>query len=64
MLKKKKLDPITNKINVALIGSGRISYKHLSAIADLNNDIKLVAVCDPLIDKLKDSNKALSEQLI
>jgi len=63
-VKRKKLDLNKYRINVALIGCGRISYKHLSAISDLHNDIKLVAVCDPLIDKLKDTNEALSDQLI
>ena len=52
-----------HKIKVALIGCGRISNKHLSAISDLHYDIRLVAVCDPLIDELKNTNKTLSEEL-
>ena len=51
------------RLKVALIGCGRISNKHISAIRDLYDDIKLVAVCDPLIDKLKNTNKTLSEEL-
>jgi len=32
--------------NIALIGCGRISGKHLESISQLKNDLKLVAVCD------------------
>lgn len=43
MILKKITD---RKINVALIGCGRISYKHLEAIHQLKDDLNLVAVCD------------------
>ncbi len=51
------------KIKIAIVGCGRISFKHFSAISDLYKYIKLVAVCDPLIDKLKNTNKILNEEL-
>ena len=35
-----------NKIQVALVGCGRISQKHFSAIKEHSSSIKLVAVCD------------------
>jgi len=34
------------KINIALIGCGRISIKHFEAIEKYQNELKLVAVCD------------------
>ena len=40
-------------INVALIGCGRISKKHLEAIKS-NKHIKLVAVCDVVEKRAKD----------
>ena len=35
-----------SKLKLALVGCGRISYKHLQAISDNEQDIKLIAVCD------------------
>ena len=34
------------KINVALIGCGRISHKHITSIIKLNDSICLKAICD------------------
>lgn len=51
------------KIRVALLGCGRISEKHFSAINNLDKDIKIVAICDPEIDKLKNTNKILYQEL-
>ena len=36
------------KIFVALVGLGRISRKHIQAIAKLNNRSEIVAICDPV----------------
>ncbi|MBU0711053.1 Gfo/Idh/MocA family oxidoreductase [bacterium] len=36
---------------IALLGCGRISGKHLESIAQLKDDLKLVAVCDILADR-------------
>lgn len=41
------------KIKMALIGCGRISNNHLSAISDLKERIELVAVCDHNIERAK-----------
>jgi len=38
---------------IALIGCGRISGKHLESIAQLKEDLKLMAVCDILEDRAK-----------
>ena len=42
-----------NKIQVALVGCGRISQKHFSAIKEHSSSIKLVAVCDSINEMLK-----------
>lgn len=39
--------------NIALIGCGRISGKHLESIAQLKDDLKLAAVCDIIEDRAK-----------
>ena len=36
----------TRKINIGLVGCGRISEKHLNAIRSYPDDLRLVAVCD------------------
>ena len=51
------------KIKAALVGCGRISEKHFSAINNFDKYIKLEAVCDPEIEKLKDTNKILAQEL-
>lgn len=40
------------KHKVAIIGCGRISYKHIEGFIAVN-DIELVAVCDPSMEKMK-----------
>jgi UDP-N-acetyl-2-amino-2-deoxyglucuronate dehydrogenase len=39
--------------NIALVGCGRISGKHLESIAQLTDDLKLVAVCDIIAERAK-----------
>ncbi len=39
------------KLNFAIIGCGRISYKHLRAINELRDNANLVAVCDIVEEK-------------
>ncbi len=51
------------KINVALVGCGRISLKHLDALNYCSDHIKLEVVCDKEIETLKNTNKRLYEQL-
>ncbi|MBC8490986.1 MAG: Gfo/Idh/MocA family oxidoreductase, partial [Candidatus Marinimicrobia bacterium] len=43
--------------NIALIGCGRISGKHLESISKLKNDLKLVAVCDIVKERAKDAGE-------
>ena len=39
------------KLKAALIGCGRISFKHIEAIVNNKEQIELVAVCDPVTEK-------------
>ena len=48
---------------MAVVGCGRISEKHFSAINQLSENIKIEAICDPEIHKLKNINKTLYEEL-
>jgi len=43
--------------NIALIGCGRISGKHLESIAQLTDDLKLVAVCDIIAERAKSAGE-------
>jgi UDP-N-acetyl-2-amino-2-deoxyglucuronate dehydrogenase len=45
------------KYTMALIGCGRISYKHIEAIAANADRLELMAVCDP-VTKLAEAKKA------
>ena len=40
-------------INIALVGCGRISKKHIDAIVKLNNRCRLVALCDLSKERLR-----------
>ena len=40
------IDAMTSKIKIALVGCGRISVKHISAILDNCDQAELVALCD------------------
>jgi UDP-N-acetyl-2-amino-2-deoxyglucuronate dehydrogenase len=44
-------------LNVALVGCGRVAYKHLSALDELHGEANLVAICD--IDESKKPDKAV-----
>ena len=50
---------LNKKINLGIVGCGRISYKHLSAINSplLKNKIKLKAICDLDLNKTKKISK-------
>ena len=52
------------KIFVALVGLGRISRKHIQAIAKLNNRSEIVAICDPVEELLKNAEKLIKEEQI
>ncbi|MFA4838844.1 MAG: Gfo/Idh/MocA family oxidoreductase [Candidatus Neomarinimicrobiota bacterium] len=43
--------------NIALIGCGRISKNHFESFAALKDDLKLVAVCDILEDRARESGE-------
>lgn len=47
MTPSKHQDLATRPIDVALVGCGRISERHLEAFRHHANDLRLVAVCDP-----------------
>ncbi|MCK4257770.1 MAG: Gfo/Idh/MocA family oxidoreductase [Halanaerobiales bacterium] len=40
-----------SKLKFALLGCGRISYKHIEALIDNKEETELVAVCDIEEDK-------------
>ncbi len=42
------------KLKFAIIGCGRISYKHISGIVDNIDDCELVAVCDVVVKNALD----------
>ncbi|MFW6428460.1 MAG: Gfo/Idh/MocA family protein [Desulfosalsimonas sp.] len=44
-----------NKLNFAVIGCGRVSYKHLGALQALSDQARLVAVCDTDPVKARDT---------
>jgi UDP-N-acetyl-2-amino-2-deoxyglucuronate dehydrogenase len=46
------------KINFAIIGCGRIAYRHIEAIQD-NPNAHLVALCDLKIDRANDRNEGI-----
>ncbi|MDD5766029.1 MAG: Gfo/Idh/MocA family oxidoreductase [Candidatus Marinimicrobia bacterium] len=43
--------------NIALIGCGRISKNHFESIAALKDELKLIAVCDILEDRARESGE-------
>jgi len=46
------------KYKIALIGCGRISFKHIEAFVAMQDKADLVAVCDPVVDRAEEK-KAL-----
>ncbi|HOW53940.1 MAG TPA: Gfo/Idh/MocA family oxidoreductase [Syntrophorhabdaceae bacterium] len=49
------MDRITGKVKFAIIGCGRISYRHIEAIQE-NNDAQLVALCDLNLERANEMN--------
>jgi predicted dehydrogenase len=47
---------MTKVTNVALVGCGRVAYKHLTAIDELGDEARLVAVCDTDASKAQASD--------
>lgn len=50
-----KMDRITGKVRFAIIGCGRISYRHIEAI-QANNGAELVALCDLNLERANEMN--------
>tara|TARA_Y100001968_G_C19391584_1_gene735901 strand:+ start:256 stop:1359 length:1104 start_codon:yes stop_codon:yes gene_type:complete len=50
------------KINIALVGCGRISRNHIIAIYKHFDKAKLVAICDPNFDNLNSTLRLIEEQ--
>jgi len=45
-----------NNINIGLVGCGRISHKHITAIDNISN-AKIIAVCDVDVEKAEKLHK-------
>lgn len=52
-----------NKLKFAIIGCGRISYKHVEAIINNSVECELVAVADPIIEKAELRAKEYKEKI-
>ena len=42
------------KYKIALIGCGRISFKHIEAFVAMQDKVELIAVCDPVVDRAEE----------
>lgn len=51
------------KLNLAIIGCGRISYKHVQAAVDNSSEITLVTVCDIVEKNARDKAKQYSDSM-
>ena len=51
------------KHTIALIGCGRISFKHIEGFIQNKNQVELVAVCDPILERAE-AKKAEYENLV
>ncbi len=49
------------KINIALVGCGRISLNHIKAIERYKDRASLVAICDPDLNRLNKTQKLIEE---
>ncbi len=52
------------KVLIALVGLGRISQKHIQAIAKFNSRSEIVAICDPIDDLISKGEIYIKEELI
>lgn len=52
-----------NKLKFAIIGCGRISYKHVEALINNKVGAELVCTCDIVLDKAKEKSKEYSDKL-
>ncbi len=51
------------KYKIALIGCGRISFKHIEAFVNLKDEVELVAVCDPVLERAKEKKAEYEKEL-
>lgn len=52
-----------HKLKFAILGCGRISYKHIEALINNKEEAQLVAVCDIVEDKAKERKKQYEEAI-
>ena len=45
------------KLRFAIIGCGRISYKHIEALVNNKDEAELAAVCDIVLEKAEKRSK-------
>ena len=45
------------RLKFAIIGCGRISYKHVEAMIDNEKEVELVAVCDIIKERAEEKKK-------
>ena len=51
------------RLKFAIIGCGRISYKHVEAMIDNEKDAELVAVCDIIKERAEEKKKQYEEKI-
>ena len=52
-----------DKLNIALVGCGRISKSHLKAINKLKSECNLIALCDENQERLHSTNEFYTKDL-
>ncbi len=51
-----------NKIKIAIIGCGRISYKHVEAVVNNSEICEITALCDPVVEKAEEKMREYKEK--
>jgi len=49
--------------NVAIVGCGRISHKIAEGVAKNNDRMKLVVLCDPIEEKMFETEKTYNKKI-
>ena len=62
MFLENQFQPDKEKINIGIVGCGRISRNHIMAIIDQYERCKLIAICDTEKDKLKNAKNFYFEE--
>jgi len=63
MIEKKKNSIESEKINIALVGCGRISERHIKAIINENKRCRLIALCDNSEKRIKEAKESLKKEI-